>query len=80
VRDRVFAEAERFRAKLPSLLPIYAERWVDFRDGEVASAHATEEEAYVAGLERFGPAGGHIVVVVREAETAMLSSLTAIGL
>ncbi len=80
LRERVLAEAERFRAALPALLPIYGERWVVFRDGEVASAHATEEEAYVAGLERFGPYGGHVVAVVREAEAVMLGAITALNL
>jgi hypothetical protein len=80
LRERVLAEAERFRAVLPALLPTYGERWVVFRDGEVASAHATEEEAYVAGLERFGPYGGHVVAVVRQAEVVMLGAITALGL
>jgi hypothetical protein len=80
VRDRVLAEAARFRARLPSLLPAYSNRWVVFRDGEVISAHDSEEDAYVAGLERFGPDGGHVVAVVREAEVVILSALTALGL
>ena len=79
VRQRVLAEAARFRAKLPQLLPRYAEQWVVFRDDEVISAHATEEEAYVAGLKRFGPDGGHVVAVVREPENVLLSAAVAFG-
>jgi hypothetical protein len=80
VRQRVLAEAARFRAKLPHLLPRYAEQWVIFRDDEVISAHGTEEEAYVAGLERFGPYGGQVVAVVREPENVILSAAVAFGL
>jgi len=79
VRQRVLAEAARFRAKLPVLLPRYSEQWVVFRDDEVVSAHATEEEAYVAGLDRFGPDGGHVVAVVREPERVILSAAIAFG-
>ncbi|TMQ05840.1 MAG: hypothetical protein E6J90_47860 [Deltaproteobacteria bacterium] len=79
IRQRVLAEAARFRAKLPQLLPRYADQWVVFRDDEVISAHATEEEAYVAGLKRFGPDGGHVVVVVREPENVVLSAAVAFG-
>ena len=80
VRQRVLAEAARFRAKLPQLLPRYAEQWVVFRDDEVISAHATEEEAYVAGLERFGLDGGHVIAIVREPEDVVLSAAVALGL
>lgn len=80
VRQRVLAEAASFRAKLPVLLPRYSEQWVVFRDGEVVSAHASEEEAYVAGLDRFGPDGGHVVAVVRGPESVVLSAVTALGL
>lgn len=80
VRQRVLAEAARFRAKLPALLPRYSDQWVVFRDDEVVSVHATEEEAYVAGLDRFGPHGGHVIAVVREPESVMLSAVLAFGL
>ena len=68
VRARVRAESARLRAKLPALLPLYTDQWVVFRDGEVVSVHVTDEEAYVAGLERFGPRGGHIIAQIREPE------------
>ena len=80
IRQRVLAEAARFRAKLPALLPRYSEQWVVFRDGEVVSAHTSEEEAYVAGLDRFGLDGGHVVAVVREPESVVLSAACLLGL
>ena len=48
-------------ASLPRLKPLYADRWVVFRDGEVASVHDSEEDAYRAGLARFGRQGGHVI-------------------
>jgi hypothetical protein len=80
VRSRVLAEAARFRAMLPVLLPRYREQWVVFRDGDVVSAHANEEEAYVSGLNQFGPSGGHVVAVVREPEVVVLSAAVWFGL
>ena len=55
--ERVRQEMRRFEASLPRLLPLYADRWVVFRDGEVVSVHDTEELAYRAGLQRFGRHG-----------------------
>lgn len=80
VRQRVLAEAARFRAKLPQLLPRYAERWIVFRNDEVVSVHSGEEEAYVAGLKQFGPDGGHVVALVREPENVVLSAAVSFGL
>jgi hypothetical protein len=54
--------------------------WVVFRDGAVVSVHRDEETAYIAGLRQFGPAGGHIVAVVREPEPVLLSAAIAFGL
>ena len=65
IRDRVFGESERFRAALPTLLPLYPDKWVVFRDGEVHSVHETSEEAYVAALARFGPDGAFVIRAVR---------------
>lgn len=79
-RERVLAEWQRLRARLPSLLPIYGDRWIVFRDGEVVSAHSSEQEAYVAGLERFGHDGGHVIAVVREPEVVILSGASLLGL
>lgn len=80
IRERVMNEAARFRAKLPELLGQYDGKWVVFRDGAVASVHADQEAAYLAGLSQFGPAGGHVVAVVREPEPVLLSGAIAFGL
>ena len=78
--DAVLAETLRFRSMLPVLMPEYRDRWVVFREGQVHSDHATEEEAFIAGLDRFGPSGGHIVAVVRPVEPITLSGTAAQGL
>ena len=77
---RVANESARFRAMVPELLARYGWQWVVFRDGVVASVHPDEESAYVAGLRQFGPAGGHVVAVVREPEPVLLSAAIAFGL
>ncbi len=64
----------RFEASLPRLKPRYAGRWVVFRDGKVASVHDSEEEAYRAGLERFGRQGGHVVARVVEQRAVPLTA------
>jgi hypothetical protein len=76
----VAKESARFRATIPQLLAQYGGKWVVFRDGAVASVHSDEESAYVAGLQRFGPGGGHVVAVVREPEPVLLSPAIAFGL
>jgi hypothetical protein len=48
--ERVRQEMRRFETSLPRLSPLYADRWVVFRDSEVVSVHDTEELAYRAGL------------------------------
>ncbi len=55
--ERVRQEMRRFEASLPRLKPLYADRWVVFRDGDVVSVHDTEELAYRAGLAQFGRHG-----------------------
>jgi hypothetical protein len=77
---RVANESARFRATIPQLLAQYGGKWVVFRDGAVVSVHLDEESAYVAGLQRFGPGGGHVVAVVREPEPVLLSAAVAFGL
>jgi len=64
--ERVLQETLRFRAALPDLLKTHPGKWVVFRDGEVKSVHETEEEAYKAGLEKFGRDGGQVVAPVVE--------------
>jgi hypothetical protein len=79
VRKRVFAEAERFRDRLAELMPQYAGKWVVFRDGDVVSAHESDEEAYLQGLRRFGPDGGQVIAIVSEPEIVVLSALDIAG-
>ncbi len=66
VADKVLQETLRFRTALPELLKKHSGKWVVFKDGEVQSFHDNEEEAYRAGLERFGREGGHVIAVVTE--------------
>jgi hypothetical protein len=80
IRDRVVAEAARFRAQIPQLMAHYRGMWVVFRDNSVVSAHTDEETAYLSGLKQFGPAGGHVVAVVEEPEPVLLSAAIAFGL
>ena len=75
--ERVRQEMRRFEASLPRLLPLYADRWVVFRDGDVVSVHDTEELAYRAGLEKFGRHGGHVIAKVAEQRTVPLSASVA---
>lgn len=64
----------RFQEALPGLLEQHRGRWVVFRDGQVVSAHDTEEEAYRAGLEAFGRHGGHVVAQVAEQRVVPLTA------
>lgn len=72
--DRVREEMRRFLASLPRLKPLYADRWVVFRDGEVASVHDSEEDAYRAGLATFGRQGGHVIAKVADQAAVPLSA------
>lgn len=67
----------RFEASLPRLMPLYADRWVVFWDGEVVSVHDTEELAYRAGLEKFGRHGGHVIAKVAAQHAVPLSASVA---
>jgi hypothetical protein len=75
VRQRVLDEAQRFRAALPELLTRLPGRFVVFRDGVVVSDHDSDEEAYIAGIDRFGPYGGQVIGAVREPEAAYIGEL-----
>lgn len=63
---KVLAETERFLAALPELMKQHPGRWVVFRDGQVVSDHATEDEAYRDAVARFGLDGGFVVAPVVE--------------
>jgi hypothetical protein len=58
-------------------MPLYADRWVVFRDGEVVSVDDTEELAYRAGLEKFGRHGGHVIAKVGEQRPIPLTASVA---
>jgi hypothetical protein len=75
--ERVRQEMRRFEASLPRLMPLYADRWVVFRDGGVVSVHDDEEAAYRAGIEKFGRHGGHVVAKVAEQRVVPLSAAIA---
>jgi hypothetical protein len=74
IADKVLQETIRFRQALPELLKAHAGKWVVFRDGEVQSVHDSEEEAYRAGLEKFGREGGHVVAPVVEERPAPITA------
>jgi hypothetical protein len=62
--QRVLEESRRFRKRLQELLPQYEGRWVVFRDNEVQGAFDDEEQAYAAGVEKFGVRGGFAIARV----------------
>ena len=64
----------RFEASLPRLKPLYADRWVVFREGEVVSVHDSEEDAYRAGLAKFGRQGGQVIARVADQIAVPLSA------
>ena len=80
LRKQILDETIRFRERLPELLPEYSGRWVVFRDGEVQSVHDSEDDAYRAGLQRFGREGGYIVVRVAEEKPTPVSAGSVFGL
>jgi hypothetical protein len=80
VGDMVLDETKRYREALPELLAKYAGLWIVFRDGKVDSVHTDERAAYVAGLERFGMDGGHIIVRVAEERPKPLNASVVFGI
>jgi hypothetical protein len=75
LRARILAETLRFRAALSRLSELHRGKWVVFRDGVVHSVHETEQDAYKAGVARFGQRGGHVVAqVVEEAPLPVSAS------
>jgi hypothetical protein len=65
VRERVFAECDRFYAALPRLLesPLKG-RWVVFLNGEVQADFENQFDAYHAAGARFGYDGGFVIARV----------------
>jgi predicted small secreted protein len=78
-RKAVFKEMERFDKALPELQKTHQGQWVVYKGGEITSSHATEEEAYQAGLDAFGRMGGHVVVQVISQEPTPLSAGVMFG-
>ena len=72
----VLAETQRFRAALPCLLESYEGRWVVFKNGAVASIHASQDEACEAGLAAFGPYSPHVIDRVEQKSAVPVSALT----
>lgn len=62
--QKVKEETRRFEAALPALLETMRGKWVVFRDGTVQSQHASEPDAYVAAVAKYGPHGGFVVAPV----------------
>ncbi|MBI5478799.1 MAG: hypothetical protein HY906_08090 [Deltaproteobacteria bacterium] len=79
IERKVLEETERFRAALPELIKQHPGRWVVFRDGQVVSDHATEDEAYRAAVARFGVTGGFVVAPVVEVEPTPVTAGVMFG-
>jgi hypothetical protein len=79
IERKVLEETKRFLAALPELLQHHAGRWVVYRDGQVVSDHATEDEAYQAAVERFGHSAGYVVAPVVETGPTPVTAAVMFG-
>jgi hypothetical protein len=77
IADRVLDETRRFYEALPRLADRYRDRWVVFRDGQVQSDHPSEQQAYEAGVQTYGPKGGFVVARVAEVTPIPLTAAVA---
>ncbi len=75
--ERVREETSRFRAALGGLMAEHQGKWVVFKGGEIVAEFDTEDEAYFAGMERFGRHGGHVVAQVVEQPPPRISAVSA---
>lgn len=66
VAQQVLEESRRFQSALPRLLPLYRDKWVIFKDGEVRGSFDDDDDAYVAAVKRFGVHGGFVIAQVTE--------------
>ncbi|MEC8023411.1 MAG: hypothetical protein VX223_05715 [Myxococcota bacterium] len=73
----VLAETRRFREALPNLLESHEGSWVVFKNGQIASAHASQDEAYRAGLATFGPYSPHVIDRVERKSAVLMSAAHA---
>ena len=53
----IFQEEEALFAQKEALLRQYEGKYVLFRDGQVQSLHDTQEEAFTAGVRKYGRDG-----------------------
>jgi len=75
----VLEETLRFHAALPELLKKYAGQWVVFLEGQVASVHPSEDDAYQAGLHQYGPYGSYIVDRVERKHAIPITAAVVYG-
>jgi len=78
--DQVRAETERFAQALPRLLETHRGEWAVFKDGSVQQFYGSEDDAFTAAVDRFGPAGGFVVAPIVERRPIALSAAVAFGL
>lgn len=76
----ILKETLKFREMLPTLILSHGGKCVLFRDEKVISAHATETEAYEAGVTTFGPEGGFVVALVAQSKPTPINAAAAFGL
>ncbi len=80
VSARVLEETKRFQANLPVLMRELEGRWVLYKDGRVIDVFQTEDEAFKAGLEKFGLDGAHIVIRVEPMDPVPLTAGIMFGI
>jgi hypothetical protein len=77
VAERVLEQTKLFHRALPELLHKYRGRWVVFVDGQVKGVHASEEEAYGAAVQAYGPNGGFVIAPVVELTPMSITAAVA---
>lgn len=80
LENAVLKETLRFREMLPTLMLCHAGKWVLFKDGQVIGTHATETEAFEAGVSTFGSEGGFVVALVAKTRPTPIHAAAAFGL
>jgi hypothetical protein len=80
LEDVVLRETLKFRQMLPILMLSHAGKWVLFKDEHVVSLHATETEAFEAGVSTFGYEGGFVVALVAKPGPTPINAAAAFGL
>lgn len=69
-------ELSYYQKKKPDFLKTYKDQYVLIKDGKLVGAFTKEEEAYKAGVQKFGNASFLIKKVVENEETAEFPALT----